>query len=280
MFVDAHNHVLDYLEELGQEGIEALYPSDFSISFCTSSNERLRFLKQKEICGALPTNIKPYYSFGIHPQAPLINELQFLEDLLKRREIVAIGECGFDLFDENYKKMLEAQKEVWNAQLEFAIKYQMPLIIHCRKALHLIFSYVGSLKKIKAVVFHGWSGSVGEASSLLKKGINAYFCIGKALLRGQNSQIEMASTFDISRILTETDAPYMKLKGEAFSSLTDIVQVVNEITKLRKITEEELNDILLTNFKEALINCDLQSPKGLEKLFRDERINRVSSMNP
>ena len=280
MFVDVHNHVLDYLEELGQEGIGGVYPSDFSVSFCASSNERLRFLKQKEICDALPTNIKPYYSFGIHPQAPTNYELQFLEELLKKKEIVAIGECGFDLFNENYKATFEVQKEVWNAQLELSIKYQKPLIVHCRKALHLIFSYASILKKIRAVVFHGWGGSVQEASSLLKKGVNAYFCIDKALLRGQKSQIEMASSFDISRILTETDAPYMRLKEEPFSSLTDIVQVVNEITKLRKITEEELNDILLTNFKEALINCDLQSPKGLEKLFRDERINRVSSMNP
>ena len=246
MFIDAHNHVLDYLEEVGN--IEkSLYPDDFSISFCASSNDKMRFLKQKEICNNLPTNITPYYSFGIHPQAPDINELQFLEDLLKKKEIVAIGECGFDLFDENYRKSIEAQKEVWNAQLELGVKYQMPLVIHCRKALPLIFSYVKVLKKLKAVIFHGWSGSVGEASSLLKKGVNAYFCIGKALLRGQKSQIEMASVFDISRLLSETDAPYMALKGETFSSLTDIVQVVDKIAILKHIEKEELKDILFKN---------------------------------
>lgn len=248
MFVDAHNHVLDYLEELKQCCEVVLYPPDFSISFCASSNESSRFIRQKELCASLPENIISHYSFGIHPQAPSVDELQFLESLLKKNEIVAIGECGFDLFNDNYKTTLEAQEEAWNVQLELSIKYQKPLIIHCRKALHLIFKYASVLKKIKAIVFHGWAGSVGEARSLLSKGVNAYFCIGKALLRGQKSQIEMASSFDISRILTETDAPYMRLKEEPFSSLTDIVQVVDEITKLRKITEEELNDILLSNF--------------------------------
>lgn len=249
MFVDAHNHVLDYLEEVGDK--EVLYPDAFSISFCTSSNEKPRFLKQKEVCDNLPINIKAYYSFGIHPQAPHVNELQFLETLLKKDEIVAIGECGFDLFDDSYSKSIELQKEVWNAQLELSIKYQKPILIHCRKALPLIFSYAKILKKIKAVIFHGWAGSVGEASALLKKGVNAYFCIGKALLRGQKSQIEMARTFEVSRLLTETDAPYMALKGEAFSCLTDVVRVVDEISCLRRAEKEELKNIFLDNFRKS-----------------------------
>ncbi|MGP1437976.1 MAG: TatD family hydrolase [Treponema sp.] len=244
MFVDAHNHVLDYLEELTGDALP--YPSNFSVCFCASSNEKVRFIQQKKICDALPQ--KAYYSFGVHPQAPSNNELQFLEDLLKQKEIIAIGECGFDLFDDRYKATIEMQKEVWNAQVELAIKYQKPLIIHCRKALHLIFNDVEKLKKIKAVIFHGWVGSFLEATSLLKKGVNAYFCIGKALLRGQKSQIEMANSFDISRLLTETDAPYMKLKEEAFSSLTDISYVVNEISKLRRIEKEELKQTFFNNF--------------------------------
>lgn len=247
MFIDAHNHVLDYLEEVG-DFEKSLYPDDFSVSFCASSNEKERFLKQKKICNNLPINIKPYYSFGIHPQAPNINGLQFLEDLLKKKKIVAIGECGFDLFDENYSKSIEVQKEIWNAQLELSLKYQKPLVIHCRKALPLIFSYVKALKKLEAVIFHGWAGSVGEASSLLKKGVNAYFCIGKALLRGQKSQIEMANVFDISRLLTETDAPYMALKGEPFSSPLDITKVVDKIASLKSIEKEELKDIFFKNF--------------------------------
>jgi len=248
VFVDAHNHVLDCLEQM-EEFRQALYPADFSISFCASSNERRRFVKQKEICESLPSNIKPYYSFGIHPQAPSLDELQFLESLLEKNEIVAIGECGFDLFDDGYKASIEAQKEVWNAQTELSQKYQKPLIIHSRKALHLIFSYEKILKKTRAVIFHGWAGNVTEASSLLKKGVNAYFCIGKALLRGQKSQIEMASSFELSRLLTETDAPYMALKGEAFSSLTDISKVVERIADLRRMGKEELKTVFFNNFK-------------------------------
>ena len=172
--------------------------------------------------------------------------------MFAKNEVVAIGEFGFDLFDERYKKSIKMQKEVWNAQTKLALKYQKPLIIHCRKALHLIFSYANVLKKLKAVIFHGWAGNVTEASSLLKKGVNAYFCIGKALLRGQKSQIEMASSFDAFHLLTETDAPYMALKGESFSSLTDIAKVVERIADLRRIGKEELKEIIFANFKKSL----------------------------
>ena len=73
--------------------------------------------------------------------------------------------------------------------------------------MHLIFDDVKTLKKINAFIFHGWSGSVTEARSFLKKGVNAYFCIGKGLLRRQKAQLETAATLEEDRILTETDAP-------------------------------------------------------------------------
>ena len=257
MFIDAHNHILDYLEEhykkedFGKNEMCMLYPAGFEVAFCASSNERERFFKQKMLCSFMQENIKPYYSFGIHPQKPEMDELDFLETILRKKEVSCIGECGFDLFDDRYRATIEAQKEVWNIQVELAIKYGLPLIIHCRSALHLIFASSKQLAKVKAVVFHGFAGSPLEASSLLKRGVNAYFCIGKALLRGQKSQINMAGSFDIHRLLTETDAPYMKLKNEEYTVLTDIKQVVNAIAKLRKLDESALNTIFTDTFTQV-----------------------------
>jgi len=256
MFIDAHNHILDYLEEhykkddFGESEIFQLYPDSFKVAFCASSNEKKRFIKQKQLCNLLQENIKKYYSFGIHPQKPEMDELDFLEKLLSNREISCIGESGFDLFNDEYRATIEEQKEVWNIQVELAIKYGVPLIIHCRSALHLIFASAKQLAKVKAVIFHGYAGSSLEASSLLKRGINAYFCIGKALLRGQKSQINMARNFDIHRILTETDAPYMRLKNEEHTALTDIEKVASAITHLRCLDISTLNSILGNTFNQ------------------------------
>ena len=125
------------------------------------------------------------------------------------------------------------QQTVWDMQLRWAQEFQLPVVIHCRKALPLIFDSVPRLKKLPAVIFHGWGGSPQEASSFLKKGVNAYFSIGKAVLRGQKSVCAMAASFDGTRLLTETDAPYMRLKAEPYSHPRDIIAVTAQCASLR-----------------------------------------------
>ena len=125
------------------------------------------------------------------------------------------------------------QQTVWNMQLQWAQEFQLPVVIHCRKALPLIFDSVPRLKKLPAVIFHGWGGSPQEASAFLKKGVNAYFSIGKAVLRGQKSVCAMAASFDSTRLLTETDAPYMRLKAESYSHPCDIIAVTKQCANLR-----------------------------------------------
>lgn len=162
-----------------------------------------------------------------------MDEAEFLYRLLETRQIQAIGECGFDLFNDEYKRLLPMQQKVWDTQLRWAQDFQLPVVIHCRKALHLIFDSAARLKKLPAVIFHGWGGSPQEAASFLKKGVNAYFSIGKAVLRGQKSVCAMAASFDSTRILTETDAPYMRLKAEEYSHPRDIIAVTAQCAKLR-----------------------------------------------
>ena len=152
---------------------------------------------------------------------------------MEKKEIQAIGECGFDLFNDEYKQLLPMQQKVWDMQLRWAHNFQLPVVIHCRKALPLIFDSVPRLKKLPAVIFHGWGGSPQEATAFLKKGVNAYFSLGKAVLRGQKSVCAMAASFDSTRLLTETDAPYMRLKAEPYSHPRDIIAVTAQCANLR-----------------------------------------------
>ncbi|UTC77396.1 hydrolase TatD [Treponema sp. OMZ 799] len=265
MYTDAHVHILDTIEELDSQNIEnpIFKTFDKEIFFCASANEAGRFEVQEKLCRENTGNF--ILSFGVHPQCPIENEIPYLEKLINSKKIAAIGECGFDLFDEHYKSTLEEQKKVWKVQLELALKSGLPIVVHCRKGLHLIFDDVKTIKKINAVIFHGWAGSVNEARSLLKKGVNAYFCIGKGLLRGQKTQIETAANLEENRILTETDAPYMRLKEEKFSLPTDIKKVFSELAEIRaesagflnydeqnyKNYTEDLKVSIFENFKKA-----------------------------
>ena len=140
---------------------------------------------------------------------------------------------GFDLYTDAFKETLPAQQVAWHEQIKLAKSFSLPVVLHLRKAMHLVFEQTSVLKKLPAVVFHGWPGSPAEASSLLKKGVNAYFSLGKALLRLQKTALQTAAIIPLERLLTETDAPYMSSKGEAFSHASDIIAVTQKLAQLR-----------------------------------------------
>ena len=287
MYVDAHLHPADYLDCRAVSGDTGTVSGLFAqpMSLCCSAHdhtehERHRSLFEHILCGSSDSHTSAQrilFSFGIHPQNPVMDEAEFLYRLAETRQIQAIGECGFDLFNDEYKQLLPMQQKAWDMQIHWAQEFHLPVVIHCRKALPLIFDSAARLKKLPAVIFHGWGGSPQEAASFLKKGVNAYFSIGKAVLRGQKSVCAMAASFDITRLLTETDAPYMRLKAESYSHPRDIVAVTAQCAKLRQhgadtakqsgiikqyescaeaikeidITEDavkELNDIIVRNF--------------------------------
>ena len=258
MYIDAHLHPADYFDTCASGGgagnVDDLFAQPASL--CCSAHdhteyERHRRLFERHVCGSTAsltegtvlhqseTHLQPsaqqhvLFSFGIHPQNPVTDEAEFLYRLLETRQIQAIGECGFDLFNDEYKQLLPMQQTVWDMQLRWAQEFQLPVVIHCRKALPLIFDSVPRLKKLPAIIFHGWGGSPQEATSFLKKGVNAYFSLGKAVLRGQKSVCAMAASFDSTRLLTETDAPYMRLRAEPYSHPRDIIAVTAQCANLR-----------------------------------------------
>ena len=176
-----------------------------------------------------------------------------IENMIKYDKVFAIGECGFDLFTPEFNSTLDKQKEVWNYQLELAIKYDKPIIVHCRKGMCHIFESIEKLKKIKAVIFHSFSGSVTEANSLRKKGVNAFFSFGKPILNGNKNAMDCVKNLPLEWLLLETDSPYQTLKGEVFTSPTDILKVYEQVFNLRKENSEIIASKIYENFDKSII---------------------------
>ena len=195
-----------------------------------------------------------------------------IENMTKYDKISAIGERGFDLFTPEFKSTLDKQKEVWNAQLELAIKYDKPIIVHCRKGMCHIFESVEKLKKIKAVVFHSFSGSMVEAQSILKKGINGFFSFGKPILNGNKNAIQCVKSLPIENILLETDSPYQTLKGESFTSPIDILKVYAQFVKHRKDENE-----IISNQNGILKESSILNQ--LNQIFTEENFNLINSIS-
>lgn len=248
MWTDAHIHIKDLALALHQE-----MPVLASDIVCASSHSIEDFLwhesyaLQEEKKG----RTRVILSFGVHPQNPDSSLLPFLENLLVSKKIQAIGECGYDLFTESYRAQEKEQRFVREVQFDLACKFALPLVIHARKAMPLVFKDTQRLKKIPSLIFHGWAGGANEAKSLLSRGINAYFCAGKNILKKDRSLIATMLDLPLDRILAETDAPYMQDVNEAFTQSEDIQKIYEKIAFLRKLSKSECESLIKTNFYSA-----------------------------
>lgn len=244
MYTDCHIHLYDLAERVGN----ALSIEPSSIVCSSSWNER-EFLWNEAFAKERPGSV--LVSLGVHPQEPDPSTLGFLERLLSEGRVHAIGEAGFDRFESRFSSDIGRQRYAWDAQLELAKRYDMPLIVHCRKAMDLVFADSPKLSSLYSVIFHGWPGSAVEASSFLRRGVNAYFSCGKGLLRVDRSLAETARVLPLERLLTETDAPWMTLKGEAYSVPSDVSAVTQALADIRGMPLEECALSVADNFRRA-----------------------------
>lgn len=164
-----------------------------------------------------------------------------MENLLKQDKIDAIGEIGFDFYNNSESKTIEKQTEYWNTQIEFAIQYKKPIVIHSVKATNFILKENKKLKKVPAVLFHGSKIPFSESEYLLKSGVNAFFSFGKPLLKDNKTAIECVTKLPLDRLCFETDSPYQLQE-------TEIAALYKKASIIRKVSEEEICKILEKGF--------------------------------
>ncbi|MGI5173685.1 TatD family hydrolase [Treponema sp. OMZ 840] len=243
IFADAHMHITDL------DSWTPFIASEKASPVCSCAHCEKDWKKLTDIALRYPGFVVK--AAGIHPQDPDKKHCLFLSDALEKNQADAIGEAGFDLFNPAYASRLDEQEQVWAFQLEAAVRYNKPLIIHCRKALHLIFRDAKKLAKVPSAVFHSFPGSPLEALSLVKRGINARFSFGKPLLNGNKRALLCASSLPMELLLAETDAPWQTLKGETATAPSDIQKVYLKICELRNVSIEYVCSSLYENFKDS-----------------------------
>jgi TatD DNase family protein len=199
-------------------------------------------------------------SLGVHPQDPAADGLGLIGELARTGRIDAIGECGFDLFDEEFARSEASQEQVFLEQLDLALRHGLPMVLHVRKALRKVFALSGELKKLKAIVFHSWPGSPAEGRALLKKGINAYFSVGAQAMNGRRQSIASVRELPRERLLVETDAPYQKPRERregtgagcrGFCRLEDIADIESALADIQGTSPAEFRGRTEMNFFSA-----------------------------
>jgi len=271
MLVDAHCHPFDLAAILGEAEEERR-----RLEVCCAASAAV--LEEFEFCEKLSLQAKADNAptgaplprllpcFAVHPQMALIikntpnvtryslqDSLSVLDSLATQGRLCAVGETGFDLYNADFRETEKTQDELFAVHLETALKYDLPLVIHSRRAMHKIFANADTLKKCRAVVFHSWSGTQGEGEALLRRGINVFFSFGAAITLNHKEAVRhkaqrCCAAFPAERLLTETDAPYQPLRGREFSRYADIAVILEAMESLRN---EKLEETIEKNFKMA-----------------------------
>jgi TatD DNase family protein len=196
--------------------------------------------------------------FAIHPQQFIKSNCQdfdidkhllLLDELAKQKRITAVGECGFDLYNTEFKETEKIQEKIFAIHLETAFKYDLPVVLHVRRASSKIFEAVKSLAKCEAVVFHSCPLSFEEAQSLLRRKVNAYFSFGNTVINGHKQAIRCFASLPAERLLTETDAPFQPARGQKFSQWTDLPSIIEKAAALRNENAKELESQIENNFR-------------------------------
>lgn len=183
-----------------------------------------------------------YGAVGYHPtELDLVcdSDYDLLEDLIRNKKIVAIGEIGLDYHYPDTDK--DRQKYAFRRQLEIAEKYNLPVIIHSRDAIMDTYNIICEYN-IKGVI-HCFSGSVEMARKFIQRGF--FISIGGIVtFKNANNIIKVINDIDLSYILLETDSPY--LTPEPFRKNVNepmyIPVIASKIASIKGISVDEVRD--------------------------------------
>ena len=219
---DSHAHYYDgrFAREY-EGGAEALLATICPEPIACILNVGTNLGNAKAVLEQSAKHVGMYSAIGIHPEdchayADEAEALASLEALLrdpKSREagkLVALGEIGLDYHtDEFIEGKLDKAKEMrfFEAQLELAKKYDLPVIIHDRDAHGDCFETILRHPGVRGV-FHSYSGSAEMARELVRRGWYVSFS-GTLTFRNAEGVRRVAASIPRERLLIETDAPYL-----------------------------------------------------------------------
>ena len=217
-WIDIHSHQTD-----GQEGVFRifnLFLEDFheDVSFGVFS------------CGLHPWHIQQYGELENFPRR--------LEEVIRHEKMVAIGEAGLD---KVIPTEMEVQEEVFKRQVELSESYQLPVIIHCVKAFHILLKIRNEMQAKQPWILHGFNSNPQLAADLIEKGI--YISGGLRMLRSKAKCREILERISPDFLFAETDDDDEK----------DISEVYAELAECMGMNSSELKEIIYRNYNKIFL---------------------------
>jgi len=270
-YFDAHAHIHDKKYDEDRDSfLKSL--AEKKIGVITVGTDLCESKKAVELSEKYPF---VFVTIGVHPADDIsatFDEVEF-EKLVQSPKCVGVGECGLDYFFlkeqkrkgeiENIDREIDRQRDLFCQQIEFAVKHDLPLMIHGRPSkkddidnptgMDAYEDIVFLLKKYKEKYgeklrgnMHFFVGNKKIAEECLALGFT--FSLG-GVLTITDDYHEMVRSLPLSSILTETDSPYVApkpVRGRR-NSPEYLSFIVEKIAEIKGVSLEEVRTVSLDN---------------------------------
>jgi len=182
-----------------------------------------------------------YPALGIHPlyvADAQPQDLGILRAAVAEHRPVAIGEIGLDFFVPGYDR--EKQEFYFTEQLKIARDFDLPVLIHLRRAQDTVLKYLRRFP-VRGGIAHAFNGSRQQAEAFLKLGCKLGFGGAFTWPRALNLR-ELAKTLPLDALVLETDAPDIppEFVGKGRNSPEFLPRIAQHLADLRGMSLEEL----------------------------------------
>jgi TatD DNase family protein len=189
-----------------------------------------------------------HHALGLHPMfmdEHKAEHIPQLHQLISKSNPVAVGEIGLDFFVEGHDK--QAQIDLFEQQLTIAKYYDLPVILHIRKAYDHALILLKKHNITKGIV-HAFSGSEQQAQLFIKHGF--LLGVGGVITYDKATKIRrLFSQLPLNHIVLETDAPDMPLHDSDLNrnSPTQIPRILTALADIRNESTETIANITTAN---------------------------------
>jgi len=245
VIVDSHCHLDDPEFDRDREAVVARARAAGVAMQVVPAIDRGTWEKTRDACRVAP-GLFPAY--GLHPLLLAKHREEHLADLaqwLEREKPKAVGECGLDYFVEGLDA--DTQRYYFRRQLEIAREFDLPVIVHARRAFEEAIAELRRLPGLRGVV-HSWAGSEEQARQLFSMG----FCLGLGgpVTYERAKRIRrVATSMPLEFLLLETDAPDQPdsdRRGER-NEPAHLTTIVDCIAGLRGVAPAEIAQATTAN---------------------------------
>jgi len=261
MWIDTHCHLdapefernlLEIIETAAGKNVQAILLPAVKAGDCQHVRELA-----KQYSHLIPGLV---YTLGIHPL--FTNQAQEADITILEKEIsqslsdprfVGVGEIGLDYFVEGLDP--HKQEYFFNAQLDLAQKFQLPVILHVRRSQDVILKALRR-RKIPGGIAHAFNGSFQQAEQFIELGFKLGFG-GAATYERALKIRRLLIELPISSIVTETDAPdippaWLRQEGLAFNEPAFLPRIGRTLASIRGVGEADFAQAVWRNAMQVL----------------------------